>query len=136
VQIEGRTLIDGGLVNPLPFDELGPDVDITVAIDVSGVARVPEEGQVPTALGSLVATTQILQRSLVREKMRSRQPDVYVNISVDRFNALEFHKFAEILKAAEPAKKELIEKLRRVLASETVEVQQDEGLEVGGGDAR
>ena len=38
VAIEGRVLMDGGLVNPLPFDVLGGQADITVAIDVSGAA--------------------------------------------------------------------------------------------------
>ena len=33
---EGRVLMDGGLVNPLPFDVLKGTADITVAIDVGG----------------------------------------------------------------------------------------------------
>ena len=36
VLIDGRVLIDGGLVNPLPFDLLCDEADITVAIDVTG----------------------------------------------------------------------------------------------------
>ena len=35
---EGRLLMDGGLVNPLPFDVLEGEADITVAIDVSGAS--------------------------------------------------------------------------------------------------
>ena len=38
---DGRVLMDGGLVNPLPFDVLKGDADITVAIDVSGASSGP-----------------------------------------------------------------------------------------------
>src|SRR5262249_36645471 len=36
VLIDGRSLIDGGLTNPLPFDLIAGEADILVAIDVSG----------------------------------------------------------------------------------------------------
>ncbi len=36
VQIDGRVLIDGGLVNPLPFDLVAGEADLTVAVDASG----------------------------------------------------------------------------------------------------
>src|SRR5262245_49465734 len=39
---EGRLLMDGGLVNPLPFDIIRAQADITVAIDVSGASRSEE----------------------------------------------------------------------------------------------
>ncbi len=44
VQIDGRVLIDGGLVNPLPFDLVAGEADLTVAVDASG-APVPRPGQ-------------------------------------------------------------------------------------------
>ena len=34
VEHEGRVLIDGGFVNPTPFDILRERADITIAIDV------------------------------------------------------------------------------------------------------
>ena len=40
-RIDGRLLMDGGLVNPLPFDVLDGEADITVAIDVSGASTGP-----------------------------------------------------------------------------------------------
>ena len=39
VEHEGRVLIDGGFVNPTPFDILRERADITVAIDVTGTTR-------------------------------------------------------------------------------------------------
>ncbi len=51
---EGRVLIDGGLVNPLPFDILNGEADLTVAIDVSGApVRRPGPGDAQGVGGAL-----------------------------------------------------------------------------------
>ncbi len=123
VQRGGFTLVDGGLVNPLPFDLLGDNVDITVAIDVTGASSsdVQVSAQ-PTAMLVAAQSLQILQKSITIEKMRSRQPDVYIDVQLDKFNALEFHKVADILKAAAPAKEALKRQLGRILAAETLPV--------------
>ena len=53
---DGRVLMDGGLVNPLPFDVLKGDADITVAIDVSGASLGP---------GNRVAAHRVFRARLV-----------------------------------------------------------------------
>ena len=45
VSHHGRLLLDGGLVNPLPFDLIEGMADVTIAIDVSGTAVVPAGGK-------------------------------------------------------------------------------------------
>jgi NTE family protein len=123
VQRGGYTLVDGGLVNPLPFDLLGDSVDITVAIDVTGAsASDVQVSAQPTAMLVAAQSLQILQKSITIEKLRSRQPDVYVDVQLDKFNALEFHKMADILKASAPAKEALKRQLGRVLGAETLPV--------------
>ena len=57
----------------------------------------------------------------MREKLKAQQPDIYVDVDVDSFNVLGFHKFRDILAAAEPAQAHLRRQLQRVLASQTVE---------------
>ncbi len=123
VEREGRVLMDGGLVNPLPFDVLGAAVDVTVAIDVSGMPRLPDGpgAAVPSAIEALVASSQILQRSIVTEKLKAGRPDMYIDVDVDRFHVLEFHRYREILAAAEPAKLKLRGQLSRLLGAETTE---------------
>ncbi|MEO1207886.1 MAG: patatin-like phospholipase family protein [Pseudomonadota bacterium] len=113
-------LMDGGIVNPLPFDVIARDVDITVAIDVSGAGQLPGDRNPPTAFEAIVASAQIVQKTIVREKLKSHTPDVLVEVDVGRFHVLEFHKLAEVLEAAEPAKEELRAKLERVLSAETL----------------
>jgi NTE family protein len=118
VRIGNRTLVDGGLVNPLPFELVIGSADVTVAIDVSGAAGVAELGPRPTALEVAVQSLQILEKSITREKLRALQPDVYIDVDVDRFGALEFWKPAEILAASAPIKNELRRKLERELSTE------------------
>ncbi len=122
VMIDGRPMMDGGLVNPLPFDLLAGAADVTIAVDVSGAAHGIEVGDtaMPRAFEAIFASSQILQRSIVREKLKSARPDVYIDAAVDRFQMLEFHRFREILEAAQPAKDILKRQLDRVLGAETV----------------
>ena len=92
-RIDGRLLMDGGLVNPLPFDLLDGEADITVAIDVSGASTGPGKRPQPSAFAALMSSSQILQRSIVREKLKARQPDIYIDVEVDEFYVLDFHRF-------------------------------------------
>jgi NTE family protein len=121
VERDGRLLMDGGLVNPLPFDLLEGAADITVAVDVTGAASGPGKRLQPSALTALVSSSQVLQRSIVREKLKAAQPDVYIDVDVDKFHVLEFHRFKEVLAAAQPAKEQLRRQLQRVLTSQTAE---------------
>lgn len=120
VIVEGRPLVDGGLVNPLPFDLVAGKADITIAIDVAGAASEPEPGGHPSAYEVMVAASQILQRTIVHEKLRASRPDIYINVGGARFHVLEFYRVREILKAAEPAKQQLKHQLSKLLGAETL----------------
>lgn len=118
---DGRVLMDGGLVNPLPFDVLRGEADITVAIDVSGASVGTGDLALPTAFSALVSSSQILQRSIVREKLKAQQPDIYIDVEVDEFHVLEFHRYKDVLSAAGRAKEQLKRQLERILLSHTVD---------------
>jgi NTE family protein len=113
--------MDGGLVNPLPFDLVKGDADITVAVDVSGAPTMQGKRTHPSAFAALMSSVQILQRSIIREKLKAQQPDIYVDVEVDEFYVLDFHRFKQVLAAAAPAKEQLRRQLARVLASQTAE---------------
>ena len=128
VMIGGRAMVDGGFVNPLPFDIVAGGPAITVAIDVSGgspdthaaLAPLDRKRAQPSALDVLAASSQILQRAIVREKLRSRQPDILIAASVGDFSVIDFHKWREVLAACAPIKDQLKRELDRVLSSETI----------------
>ncbi|MFT3732042.1 MAG: patatin-like phospholipase family protein [Hyphomicrobium sp.] len=119
---EGRALIDGGLTNPLPFDLLLPETDIVVAIDVSG-APVPDPRRVaPTAFSALFSSAFLFERTIIKEKLKTRQPDILIYSGTSQFQVLDFLKCDDILSAAEPAKERLKQQLSRVLSVETLPV--------------
>ena len=121
VQIEGRTFVDGGIVNPLPYDVIADDVDIVVAIDVSGAAVDVEVGPNPSMVSVLTQSVQILQKTIIRERLRHVRPDLYIDVELDQFGALQFHKAKDILEAAAPLKEELKVRLLRLLTSQAVD---------------
>jgi NTE family protein len=121
VTINGRTMLDGGLTNPLPFDVLSGEADFTVAVDVSGAPVAPGKRPHPSAFSALMASSQIMQRTIVRQKLKVQQPDIYIDVEVDEYYVLDFHRFKQILVAAAPAKEQLRRQLDRVLASQTLE---------------
>ena len=71
VTIGGRILIDGGFVNPTPFDVIVDKADITIAVDVTGTTGRREGNKFPGSLEAWVGATQILFHSITREKLKS-----------------------------------------------------------------
>jgi NTE family protein len=117
----GRVLVDGGLVNPLPFDLIAGAADIVVAIDVSGAARDGRLDEKASALEVLMQSIQIMQKSITNQKLRSLQPDIYLDVDLDDFGALEFWRAREITTAAEPIKDTLRRRLKRLLEAPAAE---------------
>lgn len=120
VIVDGHALIDGGLSNPLPFDLIGEEADIVIAIDVSGAPVPSERRNHPSAMEALFASAFIFERTIVREKLKSVRPDIYIEGGTSHFQVLDFMRIGEILAAAEPAKQKLKIQLQRVLGSETL----------------
>lgn len=120
VVLEGRALIDGGLTNPLPFDLLFGECDIVVAIDATGTPTIDPRRTAPTAFEALFASAFLFERTIVREKLKTAQPDILIRAGTSNFQVLDFRKFDEILAAAAPAKQQLKQQLVRVLSVETL----------------
>lgn len=112
VEDEDRILVDGGAVNPLPFNHLAGKADILVAVDVTGGPVRPSRGTLmPAALESLLGTTQILQRAIIDSKLAAGAPDILIQPPVDTFGALDFFQASVILRLCQPAKEELKRRL-------------------------
>ncbi len=113
VEFEGRVLIDGGAVNPLPFDLLRRDADIVVAVDLTRLRE--SSGGIPDPFQMLFMATDIMTHSIVSEKLKSAAPDILLRPNVSAFGALDFPRALPILKASDPIKDELKRKLSALL---------------------
>jgi NTE family protein len=97
VQLDGKVLIDGGAVNPLPYDLLRPECDLTIAIDVSGEKTYAPDSPVPNMVESILSTFQIMQASIVAAKQKFSQADIYVKPALTNIRVLDFYRYKEIL---------------------------------------
>ena len=104
-------MIDGGVVNPLPFDKLPEDADIVVAVDVVGGPEPGDHGGLPNATESIFGATQLLMHSILSEKLKSRRPDILLRPDINDFRVLEFLKTEEILRANAPLRETVKKKL-------------------------
>jgi NTE family protein len=111
VDISGRLLIDGGFVNPTPYDVVIDDADITVAVDVTGAPDPSKPAASLSADDLWNGAFHALFTSVTREKLARRGPDIFIRPQVTTYESMDFLKMDEILAAAEPAKQELKRKL-------------------------
>ncbi len=118
VKIHNRILIDGGAVNPLPFDILLKDCDITIAIDVTSY-RTSNGKEYPPTFESVFTTYQIMQNSISLQKLKFIHPDIYIRPEIKDVRVFDFTKMETILKQAGPAKEELKRKLEKLLEHKT-----------------
>jgi NTE family protein len=97
VLLNDTVLIDGGAVNPLPYDLIRPECDLTIAIDVSGEKTYAPEDPVPNMVESILSTFQIMQASIVAAKKKLSPPDIYVKPALTNIRILDFYRYKEIL---------------------------------------
>jgi NTE family protein len=114
VLVDGRVLVDGGATNPLPFDRLRGTADIIVAVNVAG-APAEARSEIPNALETYLATILVMAETIIEEKLRHGGPDITLRPNVGVFRTLDFLRVGAILRAAEPVKAELREKLEALL---------------------
>lgn len=97
---EGLTLIDGGCVNPVPFDVMKGRVGRLAAINVAGVKDETDAAQAPNRTNALFAAFQIMQNSILREKMKATPLDFLAQPGLRNVRVLEFNKADEIMQSA------------------------------------
>ncbi|MES0809650.1 patatin-like phospholipase family protein [Roseibium sp. SCPC15] len=110
-----RFLIDGGVVNPLPFDGLRDCCDIVIAVDVVGAPVPRKEREDINMLDSLFGSSQILMQTITTQKLKVDQPDILVRPPHDTIRVLDFMKAERILNQAESLRESTKEQLLAVL---------------------
>jgi NTE family protein len=114
VVIDERVLIDGGAMNPLPFDQLAGSADVVIAVDISGEPA-EHRRDIPNPLECMLTTIMVMGSAITAEKIKHGPPDLIVRPRVGAFRALDFLKASAILRAAEPVKADVKEKLAKLL---------------------
>ncbi len=124
VQLNGRWLVDGGLVNPVPVSvcrALGADMVIAVrpespmgglpAVEDAGVASLngvpavlpPTPDRAPTMLGAMMATINIVTDRVSRSRLVSNPPDINISTRVGHIALTDFHRADEAIEIGHDA---------------------------------
>ena len=114
VSLNGKVLVDGGCVNPMPIDHVRSSADIVVAVDVVGLPKQPEDGKLG-AFEMGFGASQILMQTIQREKMRHDRVDLLVHPRIGGYRPLDFLKAEDILKASEQTKEDVKRSLGAML---------------------
>jgi NTE family protein len=109
-----RVLIDGGGVNPVPHDILQEECDLVIAIDVMGT-RKPSKHPLPNVLRAVLHTFDIMQNSIIAQRIKANPPDILIRPDVENVEILEFDKAPSVYRQAAPAAEHLRRELERVL---------------------
>ena len=110
----GGALVDGGAVDPLPFECLRGKADVIVAVDVSSGPE--ESGSALDPWSSLMAMISVMGHTIVQHKLKEGAPDLVLRPNIGIFRMLDFFQASAILRAAEPIKAELKERLPALLS--------------------
>jgi NTE family protein len=111
VRRQDQVLIDGGVINPLPFDRLPHDCDVIIAVDVVG-APVRRPGRpVPSSIDAIYGTSQILMQAITAQKLKQTRPDLLLRPDTGNIRVLDFIKTKEILNLSEHMREETLDYL-------------------------
>ena len=109
VEHEGRVLVDGAAVDPLPFEHLRSRADVVLAVDTT-VGPIAPRGM-PDPWENLFATLQLMSHTIVAEKLKRDAPDILIRPELSAFRLLDFFNASAILRAAEPVKAQVKERV-------------------------
>jgi NTE family protein len=120
VAFEGRALIDGGAVDPLPYDTLFEACERVVACDVIG-GPVGDGRAAPGPFEAMFSASQIMQTAIVREKLAARAPHALLRPPVDAFRALDFFRATQIFRACDEARDDMKRAIEAALEAPAAE---------------
>ncbi len=102
VEIDGRLLVDGGVVNNLPVDVIkAMGVDIVIAVDVGSAADTVDRDRLRTLGGILGRTYAIAQRPNSLEQLQ--RADIVIQPPLAGFTASQFQRVCELIPVGERA---------------------------------
>jgi NTE family protein len=114
LHLDGRVMVDGGAVDPLPFTHLRGVADAVIAVDCSGEHGEPN--RIPGPWESIFATITVMGQTIVAEKLKSGAPDLVLRPKVGFFGMLDFLQASAILRVAEQMVPEIKARIADLLA--------------------
>jgi NTE family protein len=105
VDYKNKILIDGGIVNPVPYDLLLKECDFVIAVNVvegtfsNKRKESKRKKEMPIVHELIFNTYEIVQLNIINNMLETNPPDIYIKPDVSKFNMMEFTRAKEILEA-------------------------------------
>lgn len=115
VTIANRVLLDGGLVDLVPYEHILDRCEVSVAVDVSAT-RTPGNTATPTVWESVMGSFQLMQEATLAQKLKRHKPDIWVHPEIIDVPLLAFGKAAQVLSQSAPAVQKMREQIEAILA--------------------
>ncbi len=115
VMIDGRPMVDGGVMNPVPIDALPEDIDISIAVDVVSFPEPRADRVMPTGLETVFGAAQLMMQQIMAAKLERRAPDLLVRPPIGDFHVMDFLRARQILAACEPVREDVKRRLTRLI---------------------
>jgi NTE family protein len=106
VRVNDRIMIDGGVCNPVPYEQLLDLADVVIGIDVVGAPE-GDGTHPPNRIDSIFGASQLTMQTNIALKLKMRPPHIFLRPNVNRFGVLDFFKAREILDNSVGIKDEL-----------------------------
>jgi len=114
VQYEGKLLVDGGVVNPVPWDILPRDCDIRIAVEVTG-RRTGTSAKTPFITDIVFNSFEAIEQNLNRIKREKDPPDIYIEPELTDIGIFDFHKTSRVFEQTEDSKVRFRNELKKLL---------------------
>lgn len=119
VEINGKILTDGGIVNNFPVDEVkNMGADIIIGVDIqSGLDNKDNLGSAVAIINQIVGFQMYKTLDSKYDKV-----DVLIKPNVTNYNVVSFNKMKEIMEAGDIASREQIDKLKAIAKQQTTKI--------------
>lgn len=114
VEIEGKQLIDGGVINNYPVEEIRKmGADIVIGVDVQDELK--DRNSLKDATRILVQITNLDMIKVMKEKQK--QTDIYIKPDVKDYGVISFSEGRSIIKKGEEASFAVYEQIKKLANS-------------------
>jgi NTE family protein len=118
VEIEDRLLIDGGVTNNYPIEEVkAMGADIIIGVDVQDPLRSRDKINGATGVLLQINNYQMIQKM----EKKSKETDIYIKPDIAGFTVISFDEGRQIITKGEEAAQKIIEQLRELGVGRPVE---------------
>jgi NTE family protein len=117
VRVDGRILVDGAVLDPVPVRHIPPASALVVAVDLTGEAMASRHDgrRLPHAVVTAMESVQMMSRFIATSRLAQYPPAVVLRPAVGKFRATEFHRARQILRELAPFKDVVKRTLDRLL---------------------